>query len=68
MNTYVDEIIARARLEDARAEAETQRLVATFTPARPPLRRAIGLALIRAGRRLASEAPRRAPEPGRLAA
>ena len=68
MNTYVEELIVRARLEDARAHAETQRLVATFAPARPALRRTIVLALIMAGRRLASEAPRRAPEPGRVAA
>jgi hypothetical protein len=68
MNTYVEEVIARARLEEARAHAETQHLIATFAPARPALRRAIGLALIRAGRRLASEARRRAPEAGRLPA
>ena len=68
MNTYVEELIVRARLEDARAHAETERLVASLAPTRPALRRALGLALIKAGRRLASEAPRRAPEPGRVAA
>ena len=68
MNTYIEELVARSRLEEARAEAETRRLVAALTPARPALRRTIGLALIKAGRRLASEAPRRAPEPGRIAA
>ena len=67
MNTYVEELIARARLEEARAQAETQRLLATLAPPRPALRRTIGLALIWAGRRLASE-PRRAPAQGRLAA
>lgn len=57
-NIYVEELTARARLDEARADAAERRLVASARPEQASLRQAIGLALIKVGRRLASEAPR----------
>ena len=65
MNTYLDWLTATQRIEDARAFAARQRLIASLQPTRSPLRATLGLALIKAGRWVAGEAPRRGVEPSR---
>jgi len=65
MNTYVEWLVATQQIEDARAFAARQRLIASLQPARSPLRAMLGLALIKAGRWVAGEAPRRGAEPHR---
>ena len=65
MNTYMDGLVAAQRIEEARAFAARQRLIASLQPTRSPLRAMIGLALIKAGRWVAGEAPRRSTEPYR---
>lgn len=56
LDHYLVSMIAAQRLEEARAEAERQRLIAEL---RPPLNVTLGHALIRIGRRLAADAPGR---------
>ena len=65
MNTYLDDLVAAQRIEEARAFAARQRLIAAVQPTRSPLRAMIGLALIKAGRWVAGESPRRGIEPYR---
>ena len=68
MNLQVDELVARQRLEEARAEAARWALIRQLRPARNPLRAALGLALIKAGHWVAGRAPRRAGQPRRATA
>ena len=65
MNTYLDWLLVTQRIEDAQAFAARQRLIASLQPTRSPLRATVGLALIKAGRWVAGEAPRRGVEPYR---
>lgn len=65
MNTHLDWLVAAQRIEDARAFAARERLIASLQPTRSPLRAMLGLALIKAGRWVAGEAPRRGVEPYR---
>lgn len=65
MNTHLDWLVAKQRIEDARAFAARERLIAALQPTRSPLRATLGLALIKAGRWVAGEAPRRGVEPYR---
>ena len=65
MNTHMDWLVVRQQIEDARAFAARQRLIASLQPTRSPLRAMLGLALIKAGRWVAGEAPRRGAEPYR---
>ena len=65
MNTYLDWLLVTQRIEDAQAFAARQRLIASLQPTRSPLRATLGLALIKAGRWVAGEAPRRGVEPYR---
>ena len=65
MNTHLDWLLATQRVEDARARADRERLVASLRLTRAPLRATLGLALIRAGRWVAGEAPARGVEPFR---
>ena len=62
MNTHLDGLVAAQRIEEARDFAARQRLIAALQPTRSPLRAMVGLALIRAGRWVAGEAPRRSIE------
>jgi hypothetical protein len=68
MNLYLDERLIKDRLDDARASAARHALVRLLRPVRRPVRVALGLALIRAGRWMAGRAPRRAGQPGRVTA
>jgi len=68
MNLYVDTQLVKERLDEARALAARQGLVRSLRPAGRPVRVAMGLALIRAGHWLAGRGPRRAGQPGRVAA
>jgi hypothetical protein len=63
MNMYVEGLVAEQRIEEARAFAARERLIASLQPTRSPLRAMLGLALIKAGRWVAGEAPRRGVEP-----
>ena len=54
---YSMEQMVKLRLEEARRHAAHEALIERAAPARP-LRLRVGLALIRAGRRLAGPAPR----------
>jgi hypothetical protein len=65
MNTYLDWLVVTQRIEDAQAFAARQRLIASLQPTRSPLRATLGRALIKAGRWVAGEAPRRGVEPHR---
>ena len=65
MHSYVDGLVATQRIEEAREFAARQRLIASLQPTRSPVRAVIGLALIRAGRWVAGESPRRGVEPYR---
>ena len=65
MNTYLDWLLVTQRIEDAHAFAARQRLIASLQPTRSPLRATLGLALIKAGRWVAGEAPRQGVEPYR---
>lgn len=49
MNTYLDELIARERIAEARALAAQLSLVQDFATARRPIRVTLGHALIRVG-------------------
>ena len=68
MNMYLDENLVRERLDEARAMAAQMALVRSLRPIRRPVRVAVGLALIRAGRWMAGRAPKRAGEPSRVTA
>jgi len=65
MNMHLDWLLATQKIEDAQAFAARQRLIASLQPTRSPLRATLGLALIKAGRWVAGEAPRRGVEPHR---
>ena len=60
MNLYVNELIVRERLEEARARAAWQAQVQGLRPVRRPVRAVLGLALIRIGHWVAGRTPRRA--------
>ena len=62
MNTHLHAQLVKERLDEARAEAARVALLRALAPARRPVRVALGLALIKAGRLLAGRAtgPRRA--------
>ena len=68
MNMYLDELLVRERLDEARALAAQLALVRSLRPARRPVRVAVGLALIRAGHALAGRAPDRTGAPRRMTA
>jgi hypothetical protein len=68
MNTYLEESVARERLDQARAIAARRAMVRSLRPARPSLRVWTGLLLIRLGRSLAQRPPKRTAEPGRALA
>ncbi len=65
MNIYLDELLVRERLDEARALAARQALVRSLRPVGRPVRAALGLALIRIGHWVAGRAPRRAGQPRR---
>jgi hypothetical protein len=50
MNEYLEEVLARERILEARAMAARHALVRSLAPARRPMRVALGYALIRVGR------------------
>ncbi|HYB40259.1 MAG TPA: hypothetical protein VEL75_00730 [Candidatus Methylomirabilis sp.] len=68
MNTYLEEKLVRERLDEARAMAAQDALVRGIRPVRLPVRVALGVAMIRAGRWVAGRTPRRAGEPSRMTA
>ena len=68
MNTFLEECLVRARVDEARARTAQWVLVRSLRPVRQPVRVWLGLTLIRAGRWLAQRAPKRTAEPGRVAA
>jgi len=59
MNIYQDELLARERLEEARAIAARDALLRSLGPVRRPMRMVVGRALIRAGHFVAGRPPRR---------
>jgi hypothetical protein len=61
---HLAELIARDRIEEARARAARRRLLDSANTARPRLRVMLGFALIRLGQWLAGR-PARLPEPTR---
>ena len=65
MYTDLDGLVVANRLEEARDFAARQRLIAALRPTRSPVRVLVGLALIRAGRWVAGQTPRRGIEPYR---
>ena len=68
MNPQLEELMARQRLDEARAEAARWALVRSLRPARRPVRVTVGLALIRTGHWVAGRAPRRVSAPRRVTA
>jgi len=68
MNLYLNELLVRDRLEEARARAAWQAEVQRLRPVRRPVRAVLGLALIRIGHWVAGRAPRRAGAPRRATA
>jgi len=58
LNDYVMSQLVRARLADLRADAARHNAASDARSARPPLRVAVGLALIRLGRLAAGDAGR----------
>ena len=68
MNLYLDELLVRARLDEARALAASQALLRSLRPVRRPVRMVLGLALIRVGHWVAGREPRRAGAPRRATA
>ena len=58
MNIYLDELIARERIADARAEAAQLALLRDLSPTPRPMRVAFGRALIRVGHWMAGQEPR----------
>ncbi len=68
MNPQMEELVARQRLEEARADAARWALIRQLRPARHPMRVAVGFALIKVGHWVAGRAPRRAGQPRRAPA
>ncbi|MEX2223025.1 MAG: hypothetical protein WEG40_14630 [Candidatus Rokuibacteriota bacterium] len=68
MNTHLHEQLAKERLDEARATAAHLALLRKLQPARPPVRVAVGFALIKVGRWVAGRAPRPAAGPRRATA
>jgi hypothetical protein len=68
MNLYVDELMVRERLNEARARAAWQAQVRDLRSVGRPVRQVLGLALIRIGHWVAGRAPRRAGAPRRATA
>ncbi len=68
MNVFLDELVVRERLDEARALAAQLALIRSLRPARRPVRVAVGLALIRVGHWVAGRAPRRADAQRRVTA
>jgi hypothetical protein len=68
MNPQMEEVVARQRLEEARAEAARWALIRQLRPAQRPMRVAVGFALIKVGHWVAGRAPRRAGQPRRATA
>lgn len=58
MNAYLDELIVRERIADARALAAQHNLLQGLSPARRRIRVAFGRALVRAGHWVAGRQPR----------
>jgi len=63
MDLYLDELI-RQKIEEARAMGAHCALVNSITPVRPPMRVAVGNALIRIGHWVAGHEPRRSHASG----
>jgi hypothetical protein len=63
MNPQLEELMARQRLDEARAEAARYALLRDGRRARRPLRIIVGFALIKAGHWVAGRAPRRGGRP-----
>jgi len=61
MNVYVAEWLVRERIAEARTAGARDALIHAHRPPHQPMRVALGLALIRLGRRIQSG--RRSPEP-----
>jgi hypothetical protein len=68
MNPQMEELVARQRLEEARADAARWALIRQLRPARHPMRVAVGFALIKVGHWVAGRTPRRAGRPRRATA
>ncbi len=68
MNMHLEEWVIRERLEEARAYAARRAVLSTLRVKRLPVRVSAGLALIRAGRWLAGQAPKPQGEPKRATA
>jgi hypothetical protein len=68
MNLYVDELMVRERLNEARARAAWQAQVKGIRSVGRPVRQVLGLALIRMGHWVAGRAPRRVGAPRRATA
>jgi len=68
MNMYLEEVIARERLDEARAWTARQARVQSLRSVGRPVREVLGLALIRIGHWVAGRPPRRAGAPRRAAA
>jgi hypothetical protein len=68
MNTYLEQQLVRARLDEARAAAAHRARIRGLRPVRQPVRVRAGLVLIRAGRWLAESASKPTAEPGRVPA
>jgi hypothetical protein len=68
MNMYLDELLVRDRLDDARLKAARRATVRSLRPARWPVRVSLGLALVRAGLWIAGRAAVRAEQAGRAIA
>jgi len=65
MNTHLELVMVTERLNEARAFAARERLVASLQPTRSAVRALVGLALIKTGRWVAGQAPRRTRQPDR---
>ncbi len=68
MNPQMEEVVARQRLNEARADAARWALIRQLRPARHPMRVAVGFALIKIGHWVAGRTPRRAGQPRRATA
>ena len=68
MNMYLEEVIVRERLDEARAWATRQARIQNLRSVARPVRAVLGLALIRIGHWVAGRTPRRAGAPRRATA
>ena len=68
MNLYLEEVIARERLDEARAWTARQASIRSLRSVARPVRVVLGLALIRIGHWVAGRTPRRARAPRRATA